>query len=116
MTTSRGEIWLVNLDPAIGDEIKKIRPAVIVNSDAVGILALRVIAPITAWQDKFAGCDWLIRIERDTTNGLEKASTVDTFQVRAVSIKRLVRRIGNLTTDDMNRVAEGLKAVLELDQ
>ena len=114
MTTSRGEIWLVNLDPAIGDEIKKTRPAVIVNSDAVGILALRVIAPITAWQDRFVGCDWLVRIDRDTNNGLEKTSTVDTFQVRAVSVKRLVRRIGSLRSEDMNRVAEGLKAVLEL--
>ena len=34
----RGEIWLINLDPTIGAEIKKIRPAVIVNDDAVGIL------------------------------------------------------------------------------
>jgi len=115
MTTLRGEIWLVNLDPAIGDEIKKTRPAVIVNSDAVGILALRVIAPITAWQDKFAGCEWLVRIDRDKNNGLEKASTVDTFQVRAISVRRLVRRIGSLMPNDMNRVAEGLKAVLELD-
>ena len=115
MTTSRGEIWLVNLDPAIGDEIKKTRPAVIVNSDAIGILALRVIAPITAWQDKFAGCDWLVRVDRDKNNGLEKASTVDTFQVRAVSAKRLIRRIGFLKPNDMNRVADGLKAVLELD-
>ncbi|MFN0019911.1 MAG: type II toxin-antitoxin system PemK/MazF family toxin [Pirellulaceae bacterium] len=115
MTTSRGEIWLVNLDPAIGDEIKKTRPAVIVSSDAVGILALRVIAPITAWQDKFASCDWLVRVDRDKNNGLEKSSTVDTFQVRAVSVNRLVRRIGCLNPDDMNRVAEGLKSVLELD-
>ena len=34
----RGEIWLINLDPTIGAEIKKTRPAVIVNDDAVGIL------------------------------------------------------------------------------
>src|SRR4051812_25530820 len=115
MNTSRGEVWVVNLDPAIGDEIKKTRPAVIVNSDAVGTLALRVIAPITAWQDRFAGCDWLIRIEPDRMNGLDKASTVDTFQVRAISIKRLVRRIGSLQQDDLIRVEKGLKAVLDLD-
>ena len=34
----RGEVWLINLDPTIGAEIKKTRPAVIVNDDAVGIL------------------------------------------------------------------------------
>ncbi|MDO9130198.1 MAG: type II toxin-antitoxin system PemK/MazF family toxin, partial [Anaerolineales bacterium] len=39
----RGEIWLINLDPTIGAEIKKTRPALIVCSDAVGILPLKVI-------------------------------------------------------------------------
>ena len=34
----RGEVWLINLDPTIGSEIKKTRPAVIVNDDAIGIL------------------------------------------------------------------------------
>jgi mRNA interferase MazF len=48
----RGEAWLVNLDPTIGAEIKKTRPAVIVNDDAVGILPLKVIVPITEWRDR----------------------------------------------------------------
>lgn len=33
----RGEVWLINLDPTVGAEIKKTRPAVIVNNDTVGI-------------------------------------------------------------------------------
>ena len=37
----RGEVWLINLDPTIGAEIRKTRPAVIVNDDAVGILPLK---------------------------------------------------------------------------
>jgi hypothetical protein len=36
----RGEVWLINLDPTVGAEIKKTRPAVIVNDNAVGILPL----------------------------------------------------------------------------
>ncbi|MBU0732774.1 MAG: type II toxin-antitoxin system PemK/MazF family toxin, partial [Proteobacteria bacterium] len=43
----RGEVWLINLDPTLGSEIKKTRPAVIVNDDAIGILPLKVIVPIT---------------------------------------------------------------------
>jgi len=42
----RGEVWLINLDPTIGAEIKKTRPAVIVNDDGVGILPLKIIVPI----------------------------------------------------------------------
>jgi PemK-like, MazF-like toxin of type II toxin-antitoxin system len=34
----RGEVWLINLGPMVGAEIKKTRPAVIVNDDTVGIL------------------------------------------------------------------------------
>ena len=42
----RSEVWLVNLEPTIGAEIRKIRPAVIVSKDGVGVLALKVIVPI----------------------------------------------------------------------
>jgi len=38
----RGEVWLVNFDPTIGTEIKKKRPAVIISSDAVGILPIKL--------------------------------------------------------------------------
>ena len=43
----KGEIWLINLNPTIGPEIRKTRPAVIVNDNAVGVLPLRVIVPLT---------------------------------------------------------------------
>jgi len=80
----------------------------------MGILALRVIVPITAWQQRFEGWDWLIRLDPDAANGLDKCSVADTFQVRSVSTKRLVRRLGQLTNADMKRVAEGLRTVFEL--
>src|SRR5438105_3481242 len=98
MTMSKGDVWLVNLDPTIGDEIRKVRPAVLVSRDAIGILALRVIVPITAWQEKFEGCGWLIPLEPDNANGLDKPSVADTFQVRSISTRRLVRQLGKLTT------------------
>ncbi len=43
----QGEIWEINLSPTVGAEIKKKRPAVIINDDAIGILPLKVIVPIT---------------------------------------------------------------------
>ena len=43
----QGEIWLVNLDPTVGSEINKARPAVIVNDDALGRLPLKVVVPFT---------------------------------------------------------------------
>jgi mRNA interferase MazF len=43
----RGEIWLVNLEPTVDREIRKTRPCVIINDDAIGVLPLKVIVPIT---------------------------------------------------------------------
>jgi mRNA interferase MazF len=111
---SQGEVWLVNLDPTIGDEIRKMRPAVVVNRDALGNLALRVVVPITGWHDRFSGCDWLIRLEPDGGNSLDKPSAADTFQVRSISTRRFARRLGRLSDDDLARVMEGLDAVFEL--
>ncbi len=50
----QGEVWLRNLDPTIGAEIKKTRPAVIVNADSLGKLPLKIIVPITDWKDKYS--------------------------------------------------------------
>jgi mRNA interferase MazF len=114
MTPSRGEVWPVNLDPTIADEIRKIRPAIVVSRDAIGTLALRAIVPVTAWQDRFQSSNWLIRLDPDQANGLEKTSAADTFQIRSVSTRRFMRRIGMLTAGDLDRVATGLRAVLVL--
>ena len=50
---TRGEIWLINLDPTLGAEIRKTRPAVIVSVDAVGVLPLRVVVSITSWKEHY---------------------------------------------------------------
>jgi mRNA interferase MazF len=88
----RGEVWLVKLEPAVGAEIGKTRPAVIVSQDSIGILPLKVIVPITKWQEQYAGRDWMVRLEPSAENGLTKPSAVDTFQVSSVSEQRLVHR------------------------
>jgi mRNA interferase MazF len=111
---SQGEVWLVNLDPTIGDEIRKTRPAVIVSRDAIGILALRVIVPITGWQPQFKGCDWLVRLDPDDTNGLDKPSLADTLQVRSVSTRRLVRRLGEMSSPDFRKILQALAVVFDL--
>jgi len=70
----KGEIWLVRLDPTVGDEIGQTRPVVVVRDDEVGILRLKVIVPITAWNDLFSPLDWMVRLEPSGENGLAKVS------------------------------------------
>lgn len=111
----RGEIWLINLDPTVGAEIRKTRPAVIVNADAIGILPLKVIVPITDWKDRYAVAPWMVRLEPNATNGLEKPSAADAFQVRSVSQTRFVRRLGALPDSTMQALTKALAVVLSLD-
>ena len=83
-TPQRGEIWLVNFDPTVGTEIQKTRPAVVVSSDAVGRLPIKLVAPLTDWKEYFAPNIWHVRIDPDPTNGLTKVSAVDTLQLRGM--------------------------------
>ena len=114
MPPSRGDVWLVNLDPTVGDEMRKLRPAVVVSRDALGVLALRIIVPITAWQDRFAGCPWLVRLEPQQVNGFDKPSAADAFQVRSVSARRFARHLGRLDDASMARIGDALQVVLPL--
>jgi mRNA-degrading endonuclease toxin of MazEF toxin-antitoxin module len=66
----QGEIWLINLDPAIGAEIKKVRPAIIVNDNSLGKLPLKIIVPVTEWKEKYEIAQWMIKIEPDKENNL----------------------------------------------
>ncbi|MBI4631043.1 MAG: type II toxin-antitoxin system PemK/MazF family toxin [Chloroflexi bacterium] len=110
----RGEIWLINLDPTVGAEIKKTRPAVIVNDDAIGRLPLRVIVPITDWKDRYALAPWMVKIEPDKENGLEKTSAIDTFQVRSVAQERFVKQIGKVSDDTLDKITRALAIVLSI--
>lgn len=111
----RGEVWLVRFDPTVGDEIGKTRPAVIVSDDRIGILRLKVIVPITAWNDAFSGVEWMVQIEPSAENGLTKLSAVDTFQVRSLSQARLLRQVGRLSDTAMQEITSALAFVLSID-
>jgi len=109
----RGEIWLVNLDPTIGSEIRKTRPAVIVSSELVGILPLKVIIPFTDWKDRYEIAAWMVRIDPDAQNGLIKASAADALQIRSVSEQRLVRRLGVLQPGQVEQIMRAVMKVLQ---
>ena len=108
----QGEIWLINLEPAVGAEMKKTRPAVIVNDDALGKLPLKIIAPITDWKEHYSMAPWMIPITGSAQNGLIKKSSIDCFQIRSVSETRLLKQIGKITLAEILLIQEGIAKVL----
>ena len=104
----QGEIWLIDLDPTIGAEMKKTRPAVIVNDDQLGKLPLKIIVPITDWKDHYGIAPWMIPISPSVQNGLNKKSSIDCFQIRSV----LIKRIGHIALREISDVKEGITKVI----
>ncbi len=108
---NQGEVWLVNLDPTIGSEMRKTRPCVIINDDAIGVLPLKIISPITDFKAKYARVPWMVVLEPTPVNYLSKKSVIDLFQVRSVSEKRLIKKIGNIDPLKLDLAFEALKVV-----
>ena len=60
------------IDAAGTQDIRKIRPAVVISLDTVGRLPLRIVVPLTDWQDPFAKLPWFVQLPVSPTNGLTK--------------------------------------------
>ena len=108
----KGEVWLINLDPTVGAEIQKTRPTIIVNEDAIGILPLRIIVPLTDWKERYEIAPWMVRIDPDTANGLYKPSAADTFQIRSVSQVRFVDRLGRVSNSQLQEILKAIQTVI----
>ena len=104
----RGEIWMIDFDPSIGAEIQKVRPAVVISVDRVGRLPLRLVVPITDWKTQYAGYPWFVELPVTPANGLSKDSGADAFQIKSISLSRFVQRLGEVTTAQLDEIAEAV--------
>ena len=112
-TPRRGEIWLVDFEPAVGAEIRKVRPAVVLSQDVLQHLALRVVVPITEWKPRYAGQFWFVPIPARPANGLRKNSGADAFQVKSVSENRFTRCLGVLSAQELDAIADAVANVVD---
>jgi len=111
----RGEIWLVNFDPTLGSEIKKVRPAVVISSNAVGRLPIKLVAPITDWKPYFEQNLWHIKLEPGSANGLSKTSAIGALQLRGMDVQRFIRKLGQLSDATMSEIAIAVVTIIEAD-
>ena len=109
-----GEIWRVNLEPTVGTEIFKQRPCLIVNAAGIDNYGLRIVIPITEWNDKMARRAWFIQVSPSPLNGLDKESAIACHHIRSVDLARFDSRVGRLEADIVEDVNAGLKISLRL--
>ena len=105
----RGEVWWVNIDPTTGSEIAKTRPCVVLTSNALNQLRRTVVVvPLSSAPN--AAPPILVPVRCDNRDVVAV-----TDQIRAVSKKRLDRRMDLLSAEDLRAVEEGVREILGLD-
>ncbi|NYW24446.1 type II toxin-antitoxin system PemK/MazF family toxin [Escherichia coli] len=104
----RGEVWWVEFDPAVGSEIRKTRPAVIVSNDAANRnLSRVVVVPVTSNTGRQYPGEAVV-----TVAGQSSKAMAD--QIMAADKSRLKSRIGALSKADMLAVEDAIKVHLAL--
>ncbi len=109
---SRGDIWLVGLDPTKGREQAGMRPALVVSVDVFnhGAAELVVVIPITS---KAKGIPLHVEVS-PPEGGLTMTSFVKCEDVRSISTSRLVRRLGKVSPATIDSVEDRLRILLGL--
>ena len=111
MILRRGEVYFVNFDPTIGAEIKKTRPALILQNDIANMYSpITNVAAVTSQSD-----EQLYPTEvsiRSPEGGMTRDSVVLLNQIRSIDKKRLAERLGCLQPETMIKIDRALEVSL----
>lgn len=104
----RGEVWWVEFDPAVGSEVRKTRPAVIVSNDAANRnLARVVVIPMTSNTDRQYPGEALVSVDGQSSKAMAD-------QIMAADKARLKSQLGVLGKADMLAVEDAIRVHLGL--
>ena len=109
----RGEVYLLNFDPTIGSEIKKTRPALILQNDISNFHSpITIVAAIsTQFEEPLYPTEVLISAPE---GGLNRDSVVVLNQIRSIDKQRLIKRLGIITPEKMEQVNRAIQISLGL--
>ena len=109
----RGEIYLVDFDPTVGAEIRKTRPALVIQNDIGNEYSpITIVAAITSKFDEPPYPTEVILEPEES--GLPLRSAVVLNQIRSIDRQKLVKRLGRASTRSMDRVDQAIQISLGL--
>lgn len=111
MKIEQFDIWLANLNPSKGTEPGKTRPVVVLQTNLLNDFhPSTIICPITS---KVSPGTEILRVHLKKSQ-LNKESDVLIDQIRAIDNKRFVKRLGQLTKEQKEKLKESIRIVLDL--
>ena len=112
-TPRRGGVYLVSFDPTIGSEIKKTRPAVVVQNDIANRHS--PVSIVAAVSSRFKVPPYPTDVVIDPREGgLKTRSAVLLNQIQSIDKRRLIKRLGSLKPSTMDRVDDALRIAVGL--
>lgn len=115
MTINQYEIWIADLNPQIGTEAGKLRPVLVVQTNLLNTIAhpSNIVCPISTNVQKDS--DILrVHLKKGLTN-LHEGGDVMIDQIRAIDNKRLVKKVGSIPQERINKIKENIAILMDLD-
>jgi len=115
MQINQYEIWIADLNPQIGTETGRTRPVLVVQTNLLNKIShpSTVVCPITTNVQKDS--DILrVHLKKGMAN-LHENCDVMIDQIRAIDNKRLIKKVGNLPTELIDRIKENIAIIIDLD-
>jgi mRNA interferase MazF len=110
----RGDIYLVCFDPTVGHEIKKTRPALIIQNDIGNRYSSLTIAAAITSKVPAVPSPVEVVLAPSETNGLDVRSAIRVDQIRTIDRRRLIKRLGLADDETMAKVDRAIKVSLGL--
>lgn len=106
MVLNKGDIYLVDFNPAKGGEVGKLRPAIILSNQAENeIFATVMMIPLSSYIEVDA---YPYRVHIPKRCGLDKDSDACIYEIRALSKKRLKQKVSNLNESEIQKIKNAL--------
>ena len=115
MAIKQFEIWIADLNPQIGTEPGKTRPVLVVQTNLLNKIPhpSTIICPITTKVQKEAE---ILRVHlKKGIADLQESCDIMIDQIRSIDNKRLIKKIGDLPAEQIEKVKENILIVLDLD-
>lgn len=115
MQINQFEIWIADLNPQIGTEARKSRPVLIVQTNLLNKIShpSTIICPITTNVQKESEV-LRVHIKKGMAN-LHESCDVMIDQIRAIDNTRLIKKVGKLSIDLIEKVKENIAIIIDLD-